>query len=283
MSVLSEQERERILLEERYRSEVRAELDSDAVKSKKQSDSVVTFLNSALGIWLLSTVAVGLITWSYSVYHDHLGDMNRKASEARQIDLEIMHRLRVMKTALLNLRAGQPIGYNIAYYIDQTESSQKSFAPVLSVVFPQFEKVSTEALLLELSADVDRGEATKLSPAIAAWERMLQIRDEVFDKIDLAKLPRELGGEGLLGDAGDLRSIQITKLSAIRSLDELDSHFRLDRWRLADGTHVLDVSRSTYVPRAIPAQQGAHRDPTGIPPPSGHITTPVSPERIRRR
>jgi hypothetical protein len=213
MSGLSDHERERIRSEERYRAEVRAELEVSM--PRKQTNSVLTFLNSTFGIWLLSTVAVGLITWGYSVWHDERTNSERKSTEMRRIDLELMHRIRVMKTALLNLQSGQPVGYNLAFYIDKDQTFSDSAAPQIASVFPEYEKATTVSLLITLSGDVDHNEAKRLAPAISSWERMLQIRDEAFDKFSTTSLDKNLGGEGLIGIDAERQNIEASKVLQI--------------------------------------------------------------------
>jgi hypothetical protein len=275
--MLPEDDQRRIAEEEEYRATVRLELETAREKSKPLSERIVRFLSSALGIWLLSTVAVGAITGSYGALSSHQSDARRKSDEARRLDIEIMHRLRIIRSSLLNVSSGQPFRMSIAYYVDMDQASPNSLAPRLNALFPEFDKQTMESLLFQLSSDLDRAEASRIAEVIASWERMTLIRDELFNKLENVTTPVELGGEGLLGLAADVKERTISKDVAARSLKELDGHFRLARWSLADGTNVLDLARSTYIPsRAHDRTQRPGpgrapvltrpRDPTGIPP-----------------
>jgi hypothetical protein len=86
--MLTEDDKLRIRLEEQYRLEVR-----NGLGSQSQSKTWA-FLNSAFRLWLLSTVAVGFITWAY-----------QQSQQKHQESLETTRR----KTALI-----QEIGYCLA-------------------------------------------------------------------------------------------------------------------------------------------------------------------------
>jgi hypothetical protein len=61
--MLSDSQKEQIRLEEMYRSEIRQSL-----AFPPKGNTAWSFLNSPLGLWLLSTVLIGLVTWSYQRY-----------------------------------------------------------------------------------------------------------------------------------------------------------------------------------------------------------------------
>src|SRR6266849_5483102 len=63
--MLTSDDRERIRAEEIFRSEVREQLASDPGDGK-QGGPLWRFFNSPLGLWVLSSVALGAISWSIS-------------------------------------------------------------------------------------------------------------------------------------------------------------------------------------------------------------------------
>ncbi|CAA9198761.1 hypothetical protein FLACOL7796_02325 [Flavobacterium collinsii] len=69
--MLSLQEKEKIKEEELFRVQVRGALQEQVTPRTVSSVTVYTFFNSAFGIWLLSTVFVGLFTWAYTEYTTH--------------------------------------------------------------------------------------------------------------------------------------------------------------------------------------------------------------------
>jgi hypothetical protein len=63
--MISEKDKRRITEEEVFRLEVRESLAQD--KLPKGKDSVLwTFLNSAFGLWVLSTTVIGCFGWVYA-------------------------------------------------------------------------------------------------------------------------------------------------------------------------------------------------------------------------
>lgn len=82
-NLLSENEKLLIKAQEQYRREVSENLKSQKPTSSKSK--IWNFLNTSLGIWLLSTVVVGFISWGYKSYKDNL---NEKAEKNRQSQIE---------------------------------------------------------------------------------------------------------------------------------------------------------------------------------------------------
>ena len=73
--MLSEEEREKIRAEEMFRHEVRSGLEESGSRWW-------TFLNSAFGLWLLGSVSVGVITWSFGAVRER----QQEAAESRVLD-----------------------------------------------------------------------------------------------------------------------------------------------------------------------------------------------------
>jgi len=69
---LSDEDPACIKAEEIYRAEVRRSLEREmsVPKANGLSRRVFSFFNSAFGLWLLSTIVIGLVTFSYSKYND---------------------------------------------------------------------------------------------------------------------------------------------------------------------------------------------------------------------
>jgi hypothetical protein len=96
--MLSDQEKERIYLEEVYRGEVRNNLKDNAGRS--QRENIWTFLNSALFLWFLSSVVIGLASFGFA-HWEKQRDEDRKLWEKQQeqsrirksLDMEISTRL----------------------------------------------------------------------------------------------------------------------------------------------------------------------------------------------
>jgi hypothetical protein len=64
--VLSEEDRQRIQQEEIFRQEIRRDLERARATSQSLGHRITRFLNTGLGLWFLTTVAVGLVSFSYT-------------------------------------------------------------------------------------------------------------------------------------------------------------------------------------------------------------------------
>jgi hypothetical protein len=64
--MLSDDDKNRIRQEEFYRQEVQQALEREKSQPKSGWGKFVAFLNTGVGLWLLSSVALGFITWSYT-------------------------------------------------------------------------------------------------------------------------------------------------------------------------------------------------------------------------
>lgn len=93
MSSLSEEDRQRIRAEEIYREEVRA-----ALAERGGRESWLAFFNSALGIWLLSTLVLGLGSWAYATYVEKLEEGREQAATLARLDTEMQARIRTLAT-----------------------------------------------------------------------------------------------------------------------------------------------------------------------------------------
>lgn len=97
--MLSEEDKNRIVQEEKYREEVRQQLKAPTKKSSK----IMSFLNSNFASFLLSTVIVGGISVLYSNHQEALKKIEKDAIvqkernlSKRQVKLELAHRLQTI-------------------------------------------------------------------------------------------------------------------------------------------------------------------------------------------
>lgn len=97
-------DRKRIYQEEVYRHEVRARLDKTDQKKNKVGGKIWTFINSAFFLWFLSSVVLGIISFSYAKWDKQKGlERDQREREAlierekiqriRKLDAEISSRL----------------------------------------------------------------------------------------------------------------------------------------------------------------------------------------------
>lgn len=88
--MLNENERERIRLEETYRAEVRNKLAEEAPKPKKSP--ILAFLNSSLGLWLLSAVFITGAGALFTQYEHARAEDAKRRETIERLDLEISYR-----------------------------------------------------------------------------------------------------------------------------------------------------------------------------------------------
>ena len=90
---MTEEDKLRVRDEEVYRSEVRRELEAQKSKPTTRSGKVWAFVQTSLGIWLLSTVVVGLITWGYTQLQGALQRSNAQLQVVQHADAEAKSRV----------------------------------------------------------------------------------------------------------------------------------------------------------------------------------------------
>ncbi|HCG8254228.1 hypothetical protein [Vibrio atypicus] len=93
---LNDEQKEKLRAEEIFRQEIRQEIESKANKS------FLSFLNSPLGIWLLSTVLVGFLSFSYKTWQDSIRTKNLNKESASIVIDEGNFRIRQLDKAIEN-------------------------------------------------------------------------------------------------------------------------------------------------------------------------------------
>lgn len=136
--MLTDQEKQKILLEEKYRNQVRNKLEKNNKKL-----SIWSFLNSNFGSFILSTVIVGLIS---IVYNNHRADITKQEKLLQQVKIdnqkesqlktELNHRLNTIIKIADTLKPYEKNDIYLAYWgtsigngIDANYYNFKSFYP----------------------------------------------------------------------------------------------------------------------------------------------------------
>jgi hypothetical protein len=134
---LTEQEKDHIRQEEVFRAEVRRSL---AEEVRSTGDSIVGFLNSAFGLWLLSSVFVTGLTAVWTMLKTRREKRRRVEERLASIRLEVAFRLMAFDDALESYVAesGQRYANAIAKLVSGSHA-----------VLPEFAGWSTEALLMQ--------------------------------------------------------------------------------------------------------------------------------------
>jgi hypothetical protein len=93
---ISEEDKKHIREEEIYRNEIRKNLE----KPKNKSEKMLNFLNSAFGIFLLSSIFLTGLTSGYSYIKDKIDIERIKQTKINHIDLELSYRTSVLQWIL---------------------------------------------------------------------------------------------------------------------------------------------------------------------------------------
>lgn len=140
--MLSDYTKQRILLEEVYRKEIQAKL----IKESKPKNQTWEFLNSSFGLWLLTTVVVGLFTWMYTQVTDSIKENRDIKVKTGKYIVEIKSRLSNYQISLSKLSQNS----------DYFTANDNFLSPKGDFVFNEFQGKSTRTIMLE-AAELNSG------------------------------------------------------------------------------------------------------------------------------
>lgn len=167
--ILTEQERHRIRLEEIFRSEVKEQIEKAKGRPSRRA-RFLAFFNTGLGLWLLSSIAVGTISWSYSEWSRYQQSKETKQELIRKLDLEIAVRLRYFNSLVSeanNLRTF----YEALRGLEQPSWLVRGLP---NTVFPQFSERSFRSLLWELYTIVPSAEKQPILGALRQAQELAE-------------------------------------------------------------------------------------------------------------
>jgi hypothetical protein len=152
--MLTDEEKLKIKAEEVFRNEVKKSFNTD------KKISFLTFLNSGLGIWFLSTIVIGLFTYCFNEYKETQKITNERNTKIKQLDLEIESRISQFwvhcdplvnqSDTTLPLKIG--ISYDTVKLFWETFKNPPSFNPKLvTTIYKDYETRTTISLMIELS------------------------------------------------------------------------------------------------------------------------------------
>src|SRR5579862_4598115 len=180
--MLTDDEKARIRAEEIFRLEVNRELAASKPRGSLRERSWA-FLNSSLGLWVLSSVVLAGLTTAYAHYQSNREEQTRKAELERRLDTEISSRissalagLRLDKVRIEQGERYQPewIYSTAQSYLDNffitDPSSRRDFS-----VYPDYRNRTFRSLVLELRAVADSSARQELTTVLAAYEQLLDL------------------------------------------------------------------------------------------------------------
>lgn len=156
--MLTEEKKQEILQEEKFRLKTQQELKS---KNKKSNFKTWEFLNSNFGIWFLSSVALGIISWGYSQINQTIEKNKKYQIEIRKHDLEISSRIKYYKSEVYHLKQNG----------DYFKSNDILLGTTYSA-FPEFQNLSLRTILLEQSVIVNDERQLEINKAIEGLDKI---------------------------------------------------------------------------------------------------------------
>ena len=176
--------------------------------AKRQRSPLMSFLNSALGIWLLTTISVSVLTpaltYAYKAYEQHAA----RAEQINRLRIEIAGRLLQFQTGIKPLIEDREAGFKarpeegrqwLRSLILSLRRSPGQVAEIQIVeIFPGFKSRNLLSLIIELGRSMPEEERTEVGEV---WDFVADLRyldragpdfdpDEFFDRLDtILKLP----------------------------------------------------------------------------------------------
>lgn len=179
--MLTDADRERLRQEEIFRAEVRSSLNRPLSLGHRSW----YLLNSAFGLWVLSSVVLAFVTWSYSHWRASSTEESNRRALIRRIDSEIAGRLRNGEALVRTASTNEQLYIALVAINGGARHINFDFG-----VFPEFQGRSLQSLLYELQS-AEKSGATGLGPALEAALEMQKIFTEAINTLNQGGAPSE--------------------------------------------------------------------------------------------
>ena len=111
------------------------------------SKKVLTFLNSSLGLWMLSTIFIGLITFTYQTWSMHSKEERDRDVQIYNLETEINRRIYVFNKSLEEL---SNLDTSVENYPGKIEKAIKKVNSNDCYIFNEYRKRKLSTLLYQL-------------------------------------------------------------------------------------------------------------------------------------
>lgn len=167
--ILSPEEISKIRQQELLRMQLRQEL----TENKEGKFGIWQFLNSNFGLWLLSTVAVGFITWSYTKWKETKEARADRDYKISMLDAEITYRLNNVEQHLES--ASTLAQYEAAIHDIVGNPGIGAQQPASPGVTETYKNASTIGLIILLKSLVSRTEEKDLSNVLSSINKLNKV------------------------------------------------------------------------------------------------------------
>jgi hypothetical protein len=188
-AVLTPQDKERILHEEMYRREVKAQLEKDN-GGKKGGNLVWTFLNSPFFLWFLSSVVLAGISYYYTNRDERKTLAREQRAAIRKLDAEISNRLMYFVNSIQFKKSPDKKVFTFVHEPPIVKDSVRGIEDPTATgykvnVFPEYAGRSLRSLLIDLVDMIPDQEKPEIEEAYkqivflqSVYLRAKQIEDE---------------------------------------------------------------------------------------------------------
>jgi hypothetical protein len=168
-SELSNEQVQRIWMEERFRAEVRQSLqDKEAnVKDAIVAPRVSAFLNSPFGLWFLSSVVLGLLSWGYTGWTASRTISADQVAHVRHLATELQARVEYAQDILKQHSVTKG---NFDFMVVQALSDAN--VAIKNGLLPEFASRTTRSLLLELRILSGKSRLSTINTALASEQQL---------------------------------------------------------------------------------------------------------------
>lgn len=223
--MLTEEEKKQIRAEETFRHEIQKQFTQEKGKYSR----IWKTINSAAFLWFMSTVIVGVVTFSYSKFEKESEERRRKNEAAqiverenrvvaRKIDSEVSNRLYYV--AQMAQLQGNNMSADILFILEKPLSADY---PVN--VFPEFANRNLQSLLWELLQVIPEDEKKDID---ATYKQAQNLSSLFLNEHSLKKLnPSLANSKSKIVE--DFYSDAITTMSSEHQKKRLQA-FNLERW-----------------------------------------------------
>ena len=152
---------------------VRKELAAKSPAPTTWKGAALKALNSSFGIWFLSTIVIGLVTWSFASYSDYRQAEARKTEAIQKLDTEIAGRLlgarAVVDHMVSRLREGSAFYVRPYVFSEVVNALDMSGGVPRKGVYPELRDRSLRSLLIELRRLASENQQDDLKAATTAY------------------------------------------------------------------------------------------------------------------
>ena len=175
--MLSEEERKKIKDEEIFRQEIQRELEAQKPTPSRKKKAW-QFINSSFGLWLLSTVIVGLFGWAYTTCQTQEREQAQRKEQQRRLNLEIKNRvtdtlsyLQDMERRVNEGKAKFPPEWLFARTVRRLDGFDESESQLQSI-YPDNKERDLKSLIFELETLLASSKKEELNRALSAYEQL---------------------------------------------------------------------------------------------------------------